>query len=137
MNNIVIDTSVVIKWFLPEQGSRLALKLKDDHLNGKIRICSRELLLYEFASSFKNYSKIKLDPKDFAIAVKTLASLKLAVFPLEYSELGDLYVLAKELNISVYDCSYLLLAKKLKTSLYTADKKLYISAKTVTDPILV
>lgn len=129
MKNVVIDTSVVIKWFLPEIGAESALKIKDNLLTGKIKISSRDLLLYEFASAFKNYSKIKLEQKDFTIAIKTLTSLKIAIFPINYSELTELFTTAKRLDISIYDCSYLLLAKRLKSPLYTADKKLHLASK--------
>lgn len=137
MKNIVVDTSVIVKWFLPEYGAKSAMKLKDDYLTQKIKICSRDLLLYEFTSAFNNYSKIKLEQKDFMVAVKTLTSLKLTIYPIDYSELMELFSSAKKLAVSIYDCSYLLLAKRLKSPLYTADKKLYLASKKLVTSYLI
>jgi|SRR3989338_7241118 len=129
MRQIVLDTSVVIKWFIPEKGRNKAIALRDDHIKNKIKLCSRDLLLYEFVSSLKNYSKMRLQDKDFAFAVETLQSVKIGIYPLNYADLPELFILAKKLNISIYDCSYLLLAKKLRAPLYTADKKLFLASK--------
>lgn len=136
MKSVVIDTSVVIKWFLPERGGGEALKLRDNLLNKKIKICSRDLLLHEFTSAFKNY-KIKLVQNDFIAAVKILRALKLSLYPLDYSELGELFSISKKLDISIYDCSYLLLARKLKSPLYTADRKLFLGAKRIISAVFI
>lgn len=129
MNRVVFDTSVAIKWFFPEKGKTEALKLKDRHLEGKISLCTRDLFLYEFASAFKNYSTVKIEEKDFSLASQAIQSLKIKLASLEFEELGELFSLSRELNISVYDCAYLLLARSLKAPFYTADKKLYNKAK--------
>lgn len=137
MKQIVVDTSIVIKWFLPEKGSDKASKLKDEHVRKKIKICSCDLLLYEFVSAFKNYSKMKLSEKDFDFAVETFHSLKLNIYPLSYMDLTELFILSKKLDLTIYDCSYVLLAKKVRTSLYTADKKLFLASKTIASAFLI
>lgn len=137
MRKIVVDTSVAIKWFFPENSHDKALKLKNDHLAGKIMICTRDLLLYEFTSSLKNYSPLKIEEKDFNLAASTLQSLRLKICPLEYQELNELFKLSRKLMVSIYDCSYLLLAQKLRTSLYTADKKLFLASKAIISPFFV
>jgi len=129
MKDVVFDTSVAIKWFFPESGEDKALKLKDRHLAGEIRLCTRDLFLYEFASCLKNYTPVKIEKKDFSLAIEGLQAFGLKIYPLEYLELADLFAISSKLDLSVYDCSYLLLAKRLKAPLYTADKKLYLKAK--------
>lgn len=131
MKSIVVDTSVVIKWFFPEIGAEKALKLKDDYLKKKILICSRDLLLFEFTSAFRNYSAVKIKPSDFKLAALALQSMNLKIYPLEYQELSTLFDQSKKLKISIYDCSYILLAKKLRSALYTSDKKLFLASKTI------
>lgn len=129
MKNLVIDTSVAMKWFFPEQGSKKALELKDKQIKGEISIYTRDLFLYEFTSAFKNYSSQKIEENDFSLAVSALVSLKIKFLPLRYQELEELFLISRKLDISIYDSSFLLLTKKLKTSLYTADKKLYLKGK--------
>lgn len=132
MNTAVVDTSVVIKWFFPnEVGSKKAVILKNELLEKKIRLCTLDLLLYEFTSVFKNYSTVKIEEKDFTIAIETLQKLGIASYSLGFSELSNLFNLSRKLQISIYDCSYIHLAKKLRAPLYTADKKLHSAASKI------
>ena len=137
MKRIVIDTTVIINFFFPENWEEQALKLKKAYLEKKIALCSRDLLLYEFTSALKNYIPIKIVAKDFALAVQTLSSLKMQLVGLGYQDLSDLFNLSNKLNLSVYDCSYILLAKKLRAPLYTADNKLYLASKKIVTSILI
>lgn len=137
MKNIVIDTSVAMKWFFPEPGFKKALELKDKHTKNGIVIYSRDLFLYEFTSAFKNYSPSKIEEKDFSIAVAALMSLKIKFLPLKFQEIEELFLLSRKLSISIYDCSFVLLAMKLKTPLYTADKKLFVKGRDFTEMVLI
>lgn len=137
MENAVIDTSVAVKWFFEERGYKKAIELKEKQLKREIVIYTRDLFLYEFTSVFKNYSTKKIEEKDFSLAVAALFSLNIKFLTLKNNELEELYALAKQTNLSVYDCSYLLLAKNLKSPLYTSDKKLYLKSKDLIKVFLV
>lgn len=137
MKNIVVDTSVAMKWFFPESGSKKALELKDKHIKNEITIYSRDLFLYEFTSAFKNYSSLKIEEKDFSIAVSALMSLKIKFLPLKFQETEELFLLSRKLNVSIYDGSFILLAIKLKAPLYTADKKLYLKGRGFVETVLI
>lgn len=131
MNPVVFDTSVALKWFFPENGQKAAISLKDKHLEGEINLCTRDLFLYELTSSLKNYSSTKIKGEDFLEVIKAVESMGLIIFPLEFKELGQIFSLARELNLSIYDCSFLVLAKDLNAPFYTADKKLYFGAQKI------
>ena len=137
MRQIVLDTSIAIKWFFPENGSGKALRLKRDHVKGKSLLCSRDLLLYEFVSALKNYSPLKIEEKDFKLATAALQAMRLKIYSLEYTELAELFRLSRKVNLSIYDSAYILLAKRLRTSLYTADKKLFLASKTFVRSFLI
>lgn len=47
---LVIDASVVIKWFIEEKDSAKALLLKDNHINSKTILIAPDLLIYEVAN---------------------------------------------------------------------------------------
>ncbi|MEE8167770.1 MAG: type II toxin-antitoxin system VapC family toxin [Candidatus Hydrothermarchaeales archaeon] len=47
---VVLDTSVVAKWFLEGEGSEKALVIRDDFLSGKIPIIICDLTLYELGN---------------------------------------------------------------------------------------
>lgn len=137
MKHAVIDTSVAVKWFFPESGKDKALELRKQHIDGKISLCTRDLFVYEFTSALRNYSSIKITDKDFTLACLAVDSLKIKYFSLEFSELKDLFLLSKKLSLSIYDCSYIVLTKKLKTTLYTADYKLYRQGKTAVNIVII
>ena len=137
MKNAIIDTSVAMKWFFPEAGSEKALALKDRHIKGEHSLCTRDLFLYEFTSAFKNYSVKKIEDKDLSLAVQALTSLNIKVLSLQFQEMEALYSLSRKLDISVYDGSFVLLAKRMKAPLFTADKKLYLRGKKEVKMVLV
>lgn len=137
MEKVVFDTSLAVKWFFPESGRDKALDLKNQHLAGRIKLYTRDLFLYEIVSSFKNCVREKIEEKDWLLAVKALQALSLEIIPLSYKELDNLFVFSHKLGISVYDCSYVLLAKRLEAPLYTADKKLYLKAKNLVTCFLI
>lgn len=137
MKNVIIDTSVAMKWFFPEAGSEKALELKDKHIKGELSLCTRDLFIYEFTSAFKNYSAEKIEVKDFSLAISALTSLNIKFVPLQSKEMGALYSLSRKLDISVYDASFVLLAKHMKAPLFTADKKLYLKGKKEVKIVLV
>lgn len=135
--SVVFDTSVAVKWFFPEDGKDKARVLRRKHENGEITLCSRDLFLYEFTSALKNYHSPKIAEKDFLLAREALELLKTSIFPLEYDELKDLFTLSQKLGISVYDCSYILLAQKLSAPFYTADRKLYLAGENLVKTFLI
>lgn len=130
MKPIVIDTSVAVKWFFPENGQDKALELKEKHVAGEVVLSTRDLFLYELTSAFKNYTPVKIYEKDFSVATLAVQSLNLSFYHLEFAEMKELFLLSQKLVLSIYDCSFVLLAKKLSAPLYTADKKLYQKAHT-------
>jgi predicted nucleic acid-binding protein len=53
---IVVDASVAVKWFVEEEFSDLALKLRDMHVNGLVDLVAPSLMPYEVLNALK-YSK--------------------------------------------------------------------------------
>ena len=118
MEQVVIDTNVVIKLFLKEEYSDFALKLKDSYLAGKTEIVVNSLMKYEFINVLKY--------KKFSSAEIKLALRAMADYNFQIEELSDPIAdltsdLAVEYNLSSYDASYVALASFLGYNLYTAD----------------
>ena len=119
---VVVDASVIVKWFLEEEFSSEALKLRNDYVRGVITIAVPSLLEYEVLNALK-YSGV--------YTVKELKEIGLALnkYGFEVHELeGKLkeYIIevALKKNLTIYDASYIALAKQLNTILYTADSEL-------------
>jgi len=119
---VVVDASIIVKWFLEEEFSNKALQLRNDYIRGIIAIAVPSLLEYEVLNALK-YSGVHSveELKEIGIALNKYG---FEVYELE----GKLKELAIEIalknNITIYDASYIALAKHLNTILYTADKEL-------------
>jgi len=123
-DNYVLDASVMIKWFIPE-------------------------IYWEQASRLQSYSESNLHTPDFAqLECTSILSKKvrrkeieiedanqiqelLLQMPVQMHPWQDLLLdagqIAHETYRSVYDCLYLVLAKRINGRMVTADKKLYLA----------
>ena len=121
MTALVVDASVVIKWFLPEIHSDAAQQLlhTDNHL------LAPDLLFAELGNVlWKKVERGQLTQEDgkrlatdvCGIAVETVATGLL---------LEDSYALAVAVHCTVYDALYVALASRLRTTCVTADERLY------------
>jgi len=119
---IVLDASVILKWFLPEEGQELALGFLENHSNNQEQIAVPELLYYEITNTLS--VKTRLSQEAIVEAMSYLFDLSLAVFSLSQHEYIESMSLSRLYNVSVYDASYVALAKSLGTSFITADKRL-------------
>lgn len=121
MEQVVVDTNVIVKLFLKEEYSEFALGLKDSYLAGKIDIVVNSLMKYEFINVLKY--------KKFSSAEIKLALQAIADYDFQTEEFSDPIAdltsdLAVKYNISSYDASYVALASSLGYTLYTSDTKL-------------
>lgn len=119
---IVVDASVVVKWFLEEEYSAEALRIRDDYVRGVVEIAVPSLLEYEVLNALR-YSRV------YSVEELEEAAIALNRFGFERYELEDeLKTLAVRIaerdNITVYDAAYVALAERLDTILYTADMEL-------------
>ncbi|MEE8401262.1 MAG: type II toxin-antitoxin system VapC family toxin [Candidatus Hydrothermarchaeaceae archaeon] len=126
---IVVDASVVAKWFLREVHSEKADAMRLDYVNGLVDLAAPDLLPYEVLNALRyNQDFGKADLEKIADSIK---GYQLHLVPIKRRSVG----LAYEYGISVYDASYVALANELGVELYTADSKLirrldgFISAK--------
>jgi predicted nucleic acid-binding protein len=121
MAAIVVDASVVAKWYVPEEHSDSALTL----LAGGSLLHAPQLLVAEFANvlarlvrratiSAEEALRWTLEMSDQDINLHSLESLRLAAT-----------TLALAANHPAYDCFYLALALNLDGQCVTADRRFY------------
>ncbi|OYT56884.1 MAG: PIN domain nuclease [Desulfurococcales archaeon ex4484_217_2] len=119
---VVVDASVVAKWFLEEKFSSKALELRNDYIRGLIRIVAPSLLEFEVLNALKYSGVYNVDELE-EIGV-SLNKYGFELYELE-SVLKELTIkIAFEHNVTIYDASYVALAQHLNTVLYTADNEL-------------
>lgn len=123
--NIVIDASVIAKWFLPdEQETEIALKIKEDFVQGSISIALPSLVFYEI-NNLLNLAVVRLRVSGEK-AVEIYRDFLELDFEIYFTrELLKLTLeTALKYQISSYDASYLSLAELIRAPFFTADEKL-------------
>jgi predicted nucleic acid-binding protein len=127
----VIDASVVAKWFLAEVYSTEALLLRDKYIGGEIELASPCIMPFEVLNALR-YSG--LYSKDLLVSVvKSLAGYGIELWDLR-REYGQMVAeVAMDLDISVYDASYVALAEIATARLVTADVEMVTKAKNLID----
>ena len=123
---LILDTSVVFKWFVSEAGSDKALEYLQDFLQGKIKILFPTLLFYELGNACL-YSKIPVN--EISHIMELLQRNSFEVEDIGYTAFRKIYQNAFEYTLSYYDASYLTLSQKYDCELVTADKKLFNNLK--------
>lgn len=119
---VIVDASVVAKWFLEEQFSEDARLLRDSFVTGKLTISVPSLLFYETLNALK-YSGV-YNQDELALVARSLSRYGFDVWQPKGKLYEQVARLSLKHDISVYDASYVALAIFSDTILYTADLEL-------------
>ena len=119
----VLDASVILKWFLNEDGSDRAVQLREEFFRGRREIVVPDLLLMEVANALR-YNPT-FDVKEIREAIETLFDIGIVIVTPTCSLLARAIELAKSLDVTCYDAIYLALAEELDFEFITADKKFW------------
>jgi predicted nucleic acid-binding protein len=117
----VLDSSVALKWVLPEVDSTKAIRLRDEYRNGLHELLAPDIFPSEIANGLASAERQKrIRTGEAAIILNDILS---AAPALHHS--SPLLIRAMESAIStkhaVYDCTYLALAEAEGCELVTAD----------------
>ncbi len=125
---VVLDTSVVIKWFVEEPDSKAALAFRDEHLAGQELIVVPTLFFYEFTNVLRY---VKSLPEESIISI--LGDLEQLGRREESSHdvIAEAVIFARKFEISVYDGVFVALAYLYGVELITADAKLVDKTKSL------
>jgi predicted nucleic acid-binding protein len=113
----IIDTSVVVKWFVREADSDLANQL----VFGTHDLSAPDLVLIEFANALRKCVRA-------GVMLEARAETSLAALPRFFAEilpagalLQDALAIACSLQHPIYDCIYLAASQSTETPLITSD----------------
>lgn len=120
MADVVVDASVVVKWYIPETDHEPARELRDDYLDGKHDLLAPALMPFETINALRYSGHYEGDR--LVEASDTLPNYGIELIP--YREVSSVAEIANELDIAIYDASYVALAKKIDSIVYTADSRL-------------
>jgi predicted nucleic acid-binding protein len=130
LKRIVIDASVVLKWFLAdEEYSQSALALLDKYVSFELEIVASSLLEYEVLNGlFIAKKRGRIEQEKVMMAVEGFLSLEI-----EQKNISSIYQkvmhFSEAYNLTVYDASYLGVADEEGIELVTADRTLFSKVK--------
>jgi predicted nucleic acid-binding protein len=124
MSAAVVDASVVAKWYIPERDHEAARDLRDAYLDGHHDILAPSFLPFEVINALKFSGHY--DGDRLREASRTLPEYGLDLVP--YRAAGPVAAVARDLDVTIYDASYVSLASTRNGMLYTADTELLDAA---------
>jgi predicted nucleic acid-binding protein len=121
VTRLVVDSSVVIKWSVPEVHSADALRYLDPDLGRD----APELLLAEVSNIlWKKVGRGELTRDEAERIAADVGQADVTIHPMA-PLFGPALRIALEAGRSAYDCTYLALAESLSCQMVTADRRLY------------
>ncbi|MBF0104303.1 MAG: type II toxin-antitoxin system VapC family toxin [Deltaproteobacteria bacterium] len=129
MTKICVDASLVIKWLVKEEGSPEALKLLQKFRNCNTLLIAPSILDYEIGSVLRQkIIRGLLDHASLYPIIDFYGRLDLQLFHVTDLVLQSVSIAEALQQPTIYDVSYLLIAKQQKTDFVTADKRFYKAA---------
>jgi predicted nucleic acid-binding protein len=119
---MIIDASVLLSAFFPDESQVQAQQLVREHVAGRISLKAPTLLPYEISNAIwqaerrTRISRIQADG-----VLKACIGLDIEIIPQAW---GVMLSLARRFNCSAYDAAYLSLAQSRGEPLITADERL-------------
>ena len=119
--DIVLDSSVVVKWFSTETKSDEALKLLDSYMQGTVELTISEILICEVANALRY--KPDYDMQKWKTALAQLFNLHMNVTHLTEDLTYRTGEIAYEGKVTFYDALPVAIAEHKKTICITADEE--------------
>ncbi len=118
---IVLDSSVVVKWFSTETKSDEALKLLDSFIQGTVELTISEILICEVGNALRY--KPDYDKQKWKTALTQIFNLHMNVTHLNENLTARTGEIAYEGKITFYDALPVAIAENRKTVSITADEE--------------
>lgn len=131
MDKLVVDSSVIIKWFLLEPDSDKASEILEAYDTQEIEVIAPDVIYAEVGNiAWKRYTVTKnISVTEAQRIVSNFLGLSLETVP-DSELLADAYRIAVTYGRSVYDSLYIALSVREQCRLVTADERLTNSVGT-------
>lgn len=123
---MILDASVIAKWFLKEEGTGKALKIREKYFQDEFDLSVPDLIIYELANTlrYSNFLSPEIDK-----AISTIYSMDLFFIDPSQKIMEKASKIAINKDITIYDATYVALSYQLSSQLMTADKSLFRKTK--------
>jgi predicted nucleic acid-binding protein len=127
--SVVVDASVVLKWFVPEAGSDAAARL----LASEDRFEAPDLLFAEIANAiWKKVLRGQLTRAESQLLISDIEKIAVDTTPCR-ALANDAHAIALITSRSVYDSMYVALALRRGTRVITADERFFHALQSFPD----
>jgi predicted nucleic acid-binding protein len=121
--SVLLDSSVVIKWFRQSEIWRdAAILLRQEYLNGRLIIYIPDLLIFEIANVLRY--KPDLNRLQVQEALLSLFDLQIAIVAISKEVITKAIDLAYSQDLTIYDAAFVAMSLNLNVPFITADEKL-------------
>lgn len=130
MKQVVLDASVVLKWYLPdEEFADKALSYLQQIVNNQIEIICPSLLPYEVLNGLLIAQRMRrIEPEVTITAMEGFLEVGLSLED-TFQNYEDILSFSQLYQRTTYDAAYLSLAKRRNIDLITGDIRLYNAVK--------
>lgn len=120
---MIVDASVILSAFFPDEAQRQAQALIRDHVIGHVQLTAPTLLLYEVTNAVlqaRRWGRINDEQADDILS--SFEGLRITLEPVTWQQMLPLAV---RFDRSAYDAAYLALAEVTEQRLITGDARMY------------
>ena len=127
---LILDTSVVLKWFLEKGEADLveARRIREAFLSGRCALGAPDLLLIEVANALT--AGHRASPKEVSETIATILEIGIQLFEIQFAALVKAVEIASTYGLAVYDTYFLAVAIEAGGLLVTADEVVLRKIKT-------
>lgn len=118
---IVLDSSIAVKWFAKESDSKMALQLMKSHVNQTIKLWVVDITYSEVVNALKYNTSFNLN--SIILCIDSLYSLHMGTQPITKSILQRSTEIAIDGEATIYDTLPVALAETRNTFCITEDRK--------------
>lgn len=120
---VVVDTSVLVKWFVHEDFSSEALTLTDALLDERVRGAAPDIAVVELGNALR-YKFPAAEVERVTAAIRSVAAIGLKVIASTPGIVAESVRLAYAYELAVYGAVFVALSRDLGYPLVTADDEL-------------
>ncbi len=120
---MVVDASVILKWFIEEVDSDKARQIKKDHIDGSSVITLPDIALYEIGNALRY--KPEFSTAEINLSLNEIYELNIDIITPTFQIISPVTEIARHYDITFYDAFYITFSKELNLTFITADLQLY------------
>jgi predicted nucleic acid-binding protein len=124
---VIVDASVIVRAFLPDEAQPKAQRWLRGHVSGELKLRAPDLIIYEVSNNIwqaERRGRLRRDQADQIL--DAVRGLRIEFFR---TEIGEMLSHARRFGLSAYEAAYIALAERLSEPLVTGDERLFNSVK--------